>query len=191
MSSRRPTILIATSYRMTPDNPPMGEITLPADYVTSILKAGGEPLLVPPMNGRCSDAAWQQLVARGDGLLVVGGPDIDPRVYGQKCHPKTVLTAKARQQADARLLAWADRRRVPTLGVCLGAQSMTVHRGGTLLQHVPDIDPAYELHVRGNGQPRPRHHVRVDPESRLAGIVGSRRLNVNSSHHQAVDRLGR
>ncbi|HOI56479.1 MAG TPA: gamma-glutamyl-gamma-aminobutyrate hydrolase family protein [Phycisphaerae bacterium] len=187
----RPTILIATSYRVTADVPPAGEVLLPADYVTSIVKAGGEPLLVPPIEAPRSDAAWRQLVARGHGLLVVGGPDLDPSAYGQKPHPKTVLTARVRQEADARLVAWADRRRMPTLGVCLGAQTLAVHRGGTLIQHLPDVAAAYQAHVRPEGAPRPRHAVRIDPTSRLAAIVGTRTLNVNTSHHQAVELPGR
>jgi len=187
----RPTILIATSYRVTTDVPPAGEVLLPADYVTSIVKAGGEPLLVPPVAAPGADAAWRQLVARGHGLLLVGGADLDPAAYGRKRHPQTVLTPRIRQEADARLAAWADRRRMPTLGICLGAQTLAVHRGGTLIQHLPDVAASYQAHARPEGDPRPRHPVRIDPTSRLAAIVGARPLNVNTSHHQAIDQPGR
>jgi len=190
VSSKRPTILIATSY-LVKKKPHQEEITLPVDYVSSIVAAGGLPLLVPPMEGKGGGPTWRQLVSTGDALLVVGGFDIDPKTYGQKRHPKTVLTAAVRQEADLRLLRWADRRRVPTLAICLGIQTMAVHRGGTLIQHLPEVDPKLQRHIQPAGRKPPRHTVRIDPHSGLAGIVGRRPLSVNSSHHQAVDRPGR
>jgi len=190
MSSKRPTILIATSYTVK-KKPHLEEITLPADYVTSVAAGGGLPLLVPPMDGPGSAAAWRELTRAGDGLLVVGGLDIDPKAYEQKPHHKTVVSAAVRQQADLRLLEWADRRRVPALAICLGIQTMAVHRGGTLIQHLPEVDPKLRRHVQPAGRKPLRHIVRIDPGSRLARIVGRETLSVNSSHHQAVDLPGR
>ncbi|NIA22249.1 MAG: gamma-glutamyl-gamma-aminobutyrate hydrolase family protein [Anaerolineaceae bacterium] len=190
MSSKRPTILIATSYTVK-TKPHQEEITLPAGYLASVLAAGGLPLLVPPMDGPGSAAAWRRLVRTGDALLLVGGLDVDPRAYGQKPHPETVVSAALRQEADLRLLGWSDRRRVPTLAVCLGIQTMVVHRGGTLIQHLPQVDPKLRRHMQPAGRKLPRHMVRIDPGSRLARIVGRQTLSVNSSHHQAVDRPGR
>ncbi len=190
MSSVRPTILIATSHTVK-KKLHLEEITLPVDYLTSVVAAGGLPLLVPPMDGPGSAAAWRHLARAGHGLLVVGGLDIDPKAYGQKPHAKTVVSAAVRQQADLRLLGWADRRRLPTLAVCMGIQTMAVHRGGTLIQHLPQVDPKFQRHIRPAGQKPLRHIVRIDPGSRLARIVGRETLSVNSSHHQAVDRPGR
>ena len=86
MSGKRPTILIATSYRVT-TKPHQEEITLPAGYVTSVVKAGGLPLLVPPLEETPGAPLWRHLVSTGDGLLVVGGLDIDPKACGRKRHP--------------------------------------------------------------------------------------------------------
>jgi len=187
MSSSRPIILIATSLG---DNSYKTGYTimLPSEYVTAVIQAGGLPLLVPPMD---DGPVRRQIVAQGRGLLVVGGPDLDPASYGQKPHAKTVISPRPRLDADARIVAWADRRRLPTFGICLGIQTLNVHRGGTLIQHVPDHWSDEIEHGAHPPKPRPRHPVRIDPESRLARIVGPQELLTNSSHHQAIATLGR
>ena len=187
MSSRRPVILVATSYGLNRHGT-LHQILLPEDYVSSVVAAGGVPLLVPPM---ADGPAWRRWVRTGDALMVVGGPDIDPAAYGHKPHPKTVPAPPKRLAADARLVAWADRRRLPVLGICLGIQTLVVHRGGTLFQHIPDDVPGALQHHRDPRSKRPRHMVRIDPASRLARIVGHRALSVNTSHHQAADSPGR
>lgn len=187
MSSSRPVILIATSLA---DNSYKNghTIMLPSEYVTAVIHAGGLPVLVPPM---AHGPVWRQIVAQGCGLLVVGGPDLDPASFGQKPHPKTVVSPRPRLEADARIVAWADRRKLPTFGICLGIQTLNVHRGGTLIQHVPEQWSDEIEHGASPPKPRPRHPVRIDPASRLARIVGPKELQTNSSHHQAIETLGR
>jgi putative glutamine amidotransferase len=187
MTSRRPAILVATSHNHD-SSFNYDYASLPDEYVEAIVAAGGMPLLVPPM---ADGPAWRQLVALGQAVLVIGGADIDPARYGQAKHAKTVLTSAPRTDADLRLLAWAERRRLPTMGICLGAQMLAVHRGGTLIQHVPDRFGDAVPHQRQAGQPRPRHEVRIDPASRLATFLGSPTVSANSSHHQAIDLPGR
>lgn len=183
----RPRILLPTSYSENPKSP-FEEIRLPADYVAAIIQAGGEPLLVPPLGDR---QVWQSIVSRGHGLLLPGGPDIVPAAYGQAPHKETKSSPTKRWENDSRLMQWADQRRLPVMGICLGMQTINVCRRGTLIQHLPDIDPRLQLHTRGTGRMRPRHHVIVESDTILAGIVGHGRLDVNTSHHQAVDELGR
>ena len=86
---------------------------------------------------------------------------------------------------------WADERGLPVLGICLGMQTINVCRGGTLFQHVPDIDEGMQLHLRVPGRPRNRHGVRIAGGSRLAGVIGADFADTNTSHHQAVDIIGR
>ena len=187
MSASRPTILIATSFGENAYKNGFN-ILLPEDYVTAVIKAGGLPLLVPPLD---DGPVWRQLVGQGHGLLVTGGPDIDPAAYGRPAHPRTVISPRKRLEADARTVAWADRRRMPVLGICLGIQTLNVHRGGTLIQHLPDEWSAEVEHGSTPPTPRPRHPVRIDPASGLAGVVGPEELSTNSSHHQAIEKLGR
>ena len=185
--TRRPTILIATSYREDEANPAAAEAMLRDNYVQAVVAAGGVPILVPPM---ADSTAWLNLVSLGDGVLLVGGLDLDPARYGQAAHPKTVVAPRFRQEADLRLLDWAKRTHRPVMAVCLGIQTLNVHRGGTLVQHVPDrFADAVQHHVEPDC-PRPRHDVRIEPGSRLAEIVGATVLSVNSGHHQAIDVLG-
>ncbi len=184
--TRQPTILIATSYREDEDNP-TGESFLRADYVRAVARAGGVPILVPPMSG---GQAWIDLVTLGAGVLMVGGLDLDPSRYGQEKHPKTVVSPRLRQEADLRLLGWAKRTHRPIMAICLGAQALNVFRGGTLVQHIPDRFGDAVQHQTEPGQPRPRHDVRIEPDSRLAEIMGATTMSVNSGHHQAFDVVG-
>ena len=187
MSPRRPMILVATSYG--PDRyGTLQQVVLPEDYVTSVVAAGGVPLLVPPL---ADGPARRRLLRDGDALMVVGGADVDPAAYGRKRHPKTVPAPRKRLEADAQLVAWADRRRLPVLGICLGVQTLVVHRGGTLIQHIPDQAPGARVHHRDPRRKRRRHPVTIDPGSRLARIVGHGALSVKTSHHQAAESPGR
>lgn len=185
--TRRPTILIATSFRQNAANRADDEIMLRSDYVRAVVKAGGVPILVPPMAG---GQAWMDLVTLGDGVLLVGGLDLDPARYGQEKHPKTEVAPQLRQEADLRLLDWVKRTHRPVMAICLGIQTLNVYRGGTLVQHVPDRFGDTVQHHGEPARPRPRHDVRIEPTSRLAEIVGSTTLSVNSGHHQAVDAVG-
>jgi putative glutamine amidotransferase len=187
VSSRKPVILIATSSGHD-SNELLDQATLPQDYVTSVIRAGGLPLLVPPLP---EGPTWRRLVALGDGVLTVGGFDINPKAYGQKPHPETRQALADRQKADARIIAWADRRKMPVFAICMGIQAINVHRHGTLVQHIPDRWSDALEHRRTPGQVRLRHAVTLAPGSRLAKVLGPRSLSVNSSHHQAVDVLGR
>jgi putative glutamine amidotransferase len=133
----------------------------------------------------------RDLVDRIDGLLVPGGADISPSRYGQRKH-------KAHRPVHPRLesywfeaLAEADRRRMPILGICLGSQVLNVERGGTLVQDIPSQWPDPLSHRPEKGQKRCLHTVVVEPNTRLASIVGEGRFETNSSHHQASDKPGR
>lgn len=127
-----------------------------------------------------------------DGLLLTGGADVNPARYGQERGPQTEAPDDLRDQMECDLLAEALRRGVPVLAICRGLQLINVHLGGTLHQH---IEPASLHAVRKPGQPprqhQPAHPVVVDGGTRLASIVGAGEHQVNSRHHQAVDRVGR
>lgn len=153
-------------------------------YVESVRRAGGIALLIPPQPEN-ADELMRQL----DGFLLAGGYDCDPAAYGEEPDP-TVEPMDARRQANDLALAEAARRHgVPMLGICLGLQIMNVAAGGTLLQ---DIDTQHETEIRHASEPedRVRHDVIIEKGTQLASVLPAVELNVNSSHHQAVRKVG-
>jgi len=153
-------------------------------YVEAIRRAGAVPVLIPPQPENASS-----IVDDLDGLVLAGGEDCDPSVYGEAPHPTTETMDPRRQSNDLTLARVARERGIPTLGICLGVQVMNVAAGGTLIQ---DIDSAMKTEIEHVSEPsdRARHDVLIEQGTRLAQILGDRELNVNSSHHQAIRDLG-
>ncbi|HRU04287.1 MAG TPA: gamma-glutamyl-gamma-aminobutyrate hydrolase family protein [Candidatus Brocadiia bacterium] len=185
MSRTKPRIGICGVYGRVNEN---AACILPDAYVDAVALAGGVPLLLaPPAKG---DLAADMMDAV-DALLVPGGPDISPARYGQQPHPKTRLVHERREAFDFRCVEEAEKRNMPMMGICLGCQVINVARGGTLVQDVPSQWAAPLVHPRPPAATRLLHWVEVEPGTRLAGIVGHGRFEVNTSHHQAVDKPGR
>ncbi|MFB8241096.1 gamma-glutamyl-gamma-aminobutyrate hydrolase family protein [Kitasatospora purpeofusca] len=151
---------------------------VPQTYVDAVVRAGGTPVLLPPQPGGA-----EHLLDALDGLVLAGGPDLDPARYGAAADPRTGPPHHARDDWESSLLRAALAQDLPLLGVCRGMQLLNVELGGTLLQHLPD----------GSHQKVPaefvRHRVEVAGGSRLAGVLGPD-AEVSCYHHQAVDRLG-
>lgn len=158
-------------------------VLLPASYVTAVERAGGRPLIVPP--SAADAAATLDLL---DGLIVSGGPDLDPALYGAERDPRTDAPRPERDRAELALLAGALERDMPVLAVCRGSQVLNVARGGDLVQHLPD-GLGHERHRHTPGQ-FADHDVRVDGESRLGRILGGDHAPVKSHHHQGYGRVG-
>ncbi len=159
---------------------------LPEQYFGAVSDSGGVVALLPPQ--RDPDAAALAALDGLDGLILTGGTDVDPALYGQARHP---LTDEARTDRDAwelALLAGAEERRMPVLAICRGLQLVNVARGGTLHQHLPDVLGTERYRIGGGVFAT--NEVVVDANSRLAGRVGAGALSVHSYHHQGVDRLG-
>ena len=159
---------------------------LPFVYVDAVRRSGGRAVLLPP-GGDDNEAS--ATVAGLDGLIVAGGPDIDPIRYGAARHPQTQPPVTVRDAWDLAVTSHALRLGVPLLAICRGMQALNVCRGGTLHQHVPDLVG----HARHDGPTAGygRHQVHVSPDSMLAGILPSGEyFGVPTHHHQAVDLLG-
>ena len=120
------------------------------------------------------------------GLILTGGSDVEPAYYGQERSPQLGEVDRERDAFELGLLTTADATDLPTLAICRGVQILNVHRGGTLVQHLTQA----ARHQR-NDTPKPQsvHAVRIEPGSKLAGIMGGS-AQVNSRHHQALDRVG-
>ena len=161
-------------------------VHLPAAYVEAVAAAGGTPIVLPPADG----VPPEDLLAAADGLLLIGGDDLDPGLWAEPPHARTQVIDPRRQRSDLALAAAADAGGLPVLGICLGIQEMAVHRGGRLIQHVPD-EPSAALDHGGGGRPRAMHRVAIEADSLLARILGTDSIAVNSTHHQAVREPGR
>ncbi|MGQ5638772.1 MULTISPECIES: gamma-glutamyl-gamma-aminobutyrate hydrolase family protein [unclassified Streptomyces] len=150
---------------------------LPAGYPRLVQRAGGLAAMLPP------DAPERaaETVARLDGLVIAGGPDVDPARYGAERSPRTGPPALERDAWELALIDAALAARVPLLGVCRGMQLLNVALGGTLVQH---LDGHAEVVGVFGGHP-----VKPVPGSLYAGIVPEE-TTVPTYHHQAVDRLG-
>jgi putative glutamine amidotransferase len=155
---------------------------IPYMYVQAIERAGGTPLLVPPV-----EDGVEEILDALDGLLLSGGADLDPESYGAEAHPETSGTRPARDRAELALLEGALARDLPVLAVCRGSQVLNVARGGDLVQHLPDVVGG-EQHREVSGV-FSEHPVRIEDDSRLGGLLGER-TPVKSHHHQGFGRLG-
>ena len=156
---------------------------IPLTYVDGIERAGGRALLVPPS----ADGVDETLGAL-DGLLLSGGSDVDPAVYGADTHPETKGVAPERDRGELALLHGALARDMPVLAVCRGSQLLNVARGGDLVQHLPDV-VGHDRHRHTPGQ-FADHDVDLDAESRLGRVLGGDHAPVKSHHHQGYGRVG-
>lgn len=166
--------------------PPHAEMALGITYIRAIEAAGGVPVVMPPL----ALTAVTALVARLDGLLLSGGPDLAPAAYDALPHAELGPSEPGLDAFEYAVIGEALRLELPVLGICRGAQALNVALGGTLCQHLPDVVGDTVVHRQSEDGRHPTHAVDVVAGSRLADVLGTMRLDVNSFHHQAVDRLG-
>lgn len=160
---------------------------LPKVYLDAVTDAGGIAVLLPPQPVTRAVAA--SVLARLDGLIVSGGADVDPGLYGQVAHPRTGRPRTDRDAWEEALLTAAIDAELPFLGICRGAQLLNVALGGTLVQHLPDLvgDDSFQP---GEGVFGPKT-VAIDADSRLAALLrqDDDELDVHVYHHQSIDRI--
>jgi putative glutamine amidotransferase len=150
-----------------------------APYIKAVRKAGAMPVLLPVVDPEDA-AAMLEMV---DALIITGGADVDPINYNAPADPRLGATDPVRDAADLAITRAAVDSNVPTLATCRGIQVLNVAMGGSLVQHVDE-------HMRVDMYNEDVHDVEIDPTSRLATILGTAALGVNSMHHQVIDRLG-
>jgi putative glutamine amidotransferase len=189
MTSNPPVIGIVTALEQVRygvwDTP---GFVLSAPYVRSVQNAGGIVLMIPPDDALLDNPA--PILDRIDGLILAGGADIDPRTYAAEPHPATKGTVPERDRTEVALLRAAIERDLPVLGICRGMQLLNVARGGTLIQHLPDVVD-HDEHRRHPGSfDGSEHDVDIEPGSLAATTAGEERHEVRSHHHQAIAELG-
>lgn len=162
---------------------------LPHRYCDAIESAGGLPIIVPHASSR---SHVDPLLERLDGIVVSGGNfDIHPRYYGQKPHKKLGAIQAARTMAELESIRVALRRNLPVLGICGGAQAINVALGGSLYQDIETQLPGAHEHQQPARKQSGGHIISVEPDTLLHRIFKRRRLEVNTTHHQAVRQLGK
>jgi putative glutamine amidotransferase len=170
-------------------DPNDGKQYLSRQYSDAIAAAGGMPVVIPLLE---ETERLRPLVENLDGLLLTGNSsDLDPSLYGASrldtCGPVQAL----RDRVDFFLLETAMRHKIPILAICFGTQSLNVFLGGSLIQDIPSTVADAILHSNPQSNGVPCHKIRISPGSVLEDLAGGVEAMVNSTHHQAVDRLGR
>jgi len=155
---------------------------IPLAYVQKVEEAGARPLLVPP-----SEQGVEETLDALDGLILSGGADLDPELYGAEPHPETAGLRPERDRGELALLTAALARDMPVLAICRGSQILNVARGGDLVQHLPEVVGG-EQHKETPGV-FAEHDVTVEPGTTLGSLLGER-APVKSHHHQGFGRVG-
>ena len=163
-----------------------GAVACTSAYIEAVQRAGADPVILPPLALDEADAAAR--LGRFDGLLLVGGGDIDPACYGQEAVPEVAHISPARDEFEIPMIRAAIDRGVPTLAICRGVQVLNVALGGTLHQHISDRDELLE-HRNHDGSDGVLHEVRAQPGSKVMKAMGAERAETFSHHHQALDEI--
>ena len=162
---------------------------VPDSYLRALLKAKGIPLIIPVIP---PGSVLETLFGMMDGLLLIGGPDLDPTHYHQLPAAGLRKVTPARDAVELQVTRWALDANLPVLAICRGIQVLNVAAGGTLWQDLASQLPEAAKHDYHPNFPEDyrAHTIRAAAGSRLAGIIGEDDIAVNSLHHQAIDKVG-
>ena len=162
-------------------------LALDLDYVDAILRAGAIPLVIPP---NLPEESLADTLQNLDGLLLSGGPDVDPVHFGEEPLPAMGRIDPGRDRVELGLARLALETGMPILGICRGAQVLNIAAGGDIFQDLPSQAEGILKHVQQpTPMPYPTHGIRIEPGSLLASVTGRESLRVNTWHHQAVRRV--
>lgn len=187
MAKSRPLIGVTTYHR---ERRGRERYHVPAAYVDAVRIGGGLPVLLPP-----GDPHPDEILASLDGLVLCGGGDLDPALFGGATgHDAVYSTCAERDGFELALVRGALLRRTPLLAICRGLQVLNVALGGSLHVHLPDVVGERVSH-RISREQHDLHPVRFEPGCALAAVLGDAgrgdgEIDVASWHHQAIDRLG-
>ena len=156
-----------------------------AGYYNSLIKAGAIPVIIPPL---VNEEDLQRVLDLLDGVLLVGGADLDPRRDGFMLHPSVRILEGRREQFDRMLTRLAAQRRMPIFGIGVGMQLLNVSQGGNLFLHVPEDVPQALPHLDPM-DPAHRHALEVEQGSLMERVYGEGEIRVNSMHHMAIDEV--
>lgn len=187
---RKPTIGILSSRVDIPI--PNGQIInveyINQVYCEAVLRAGGIPILLPVTS---DPEAAEQMFSLCSGMLFPGGVDVDPRFYGEAPDPLIGTLNYDMDRFWLQGLEYAQAHRIPVLGICRGLQLVNVGLGGSLYQDLSRREAPSYLHNQRQNRDYLMHEVHIEPDSRLAKILGAEPVYTNTIHHQCVKETGR
>ncbi len=179
-SGSGPLIGITSDYEPAKEDK-SAKTTVGFAYVRAVAANGGVPVVLPTVD---DERVLQKYLDTLDGLVLIGGDDIPPEAYGEQPHETVQPLVKERYEFERKLIARWLASGKPLLGVCLGMQFTNVVSGGTMIQDIPS-EVGTKVNHKGY------HRVQIEPGSSLAKLLGGTEASVLSSHHQAVDKLGK
>lgn len=181
----RPLIAICCSYASPEGSAASGTDTVPHAYGRCVTQSGGVPVLVPCME---EPAVVGDLLDRVEGIIITGGVDVDPALYGQEPLRALGKISPERDAQDRAIMEWVlERPEVPVLGICRGIQAMNVFAGGSLHQDIPSCTGSRLQHSQQAPAWYGTHEVEIQPDCELWRALGATTIRANSFHHQAVD----
>ncbi len=182
MAGPRPIIGLNCRYESDREHQGGDQIRMYAHYYQALTETGALPVVIPTVDDRPMLSEYLDAL---DGFVFTGGLDVPAHAYGQERHPQTQELHPRRFASDRLLAELALERDMPVLAICLGQQLINVVHGGTLIQHIEteiqhaSVKPGQDSF----------HFITIEEDSLLHGFLGRTELEVNSSHHQAIDRL--
>jgi putative glutamine amidotransferase len=161
-------------------------VAAPEPYLVGLRRAGATGTVVMP--SELDEREADELLERFDGLMLIGGGDLDPASYGRPPAEEVYGVNPRRDGFELALARAALARGMPTLAICRGHQVLNVALGGTLVQHIVPGDVPHGVPGVAGGSML--HAVELQEGSRLAGVLGTSRAHISSQHHQAIEKLG-
>jgi putative glutamine amidotransferase len=178
----KPLIGLNADYRSSRKDSPAYSY-LAAGYINALIKAGAIPVIIPPL---VEDDDISRVLDGLDGVVMVGGADLDPRLDGYMLHPSMRLLDARRETFDRKLMNLIAERRMPVMGIGSGMQLLNVAQGGTLYFHIPEDQPKALPHL-DTMDPNHRHALTVEIGSLMERVYGEGEIRVNSMHHMSID----
>ena len=183
-SERKPVIGMNAEYRSATSESPAYSYII-AGYFENVIHAGAYPLIIPPLT---NESSINDVLDIFDGIILVGGADLDPRTDGYMVHPSMRLLDPRRERFDRMLVALVAARKLPVFGIGVGMQLLNVSQGGTLFfniaEDLPNALPHLDVH-----DPCHRHALVTERGSLMERVYGEGEIRVNSMHHMAIDEV--